>query len=269
MSTQERDFLRSDFDALINNLGPNLSYMTASVHYRGSWAQWLTEPHMQLAFMVDRGQGSLGEIRTWFKQYVTTKGYPNIELIPHANSFGEIETKKDVPIEPWQLGLMSTQYLIEAIQAGYDFTFGFPGFLGDYDGSANLDKTPDAIAGMKNSTYTKAPMLYALSSIGEALQHDAALIPVTTSDTGLVTLGLLNSHHLRLYLINKHNTAVTTAISTDVTMTTSSISVQRFSEKENLLKIIPKTILSTDPGSPTKLYATLTPYSMTVLDISI
>ena len=267
---KEIAFLQGGFNSLITNLGPTISYMTASVHYRGTWDEWLTQPQMQLAFMTDRGQGSLAEIRTWFKQYVTAKGYPNIDLIPHANSFGETPDKA-VPVAPWQIGLMSSQYLIEAIKAGYEYTFGFPGFLGDYDQFASLDKT-NGVAGWSQSTntYTKAPLLYAMSSIGEALQHNAQLVPVTTGDAAVVSLGLLNTHHLRLYLINKHNSTTTTAIETGTDITKSAISVQRYSEKETTLpKISPQTVLNSYPNNPTKLYATLSPYSMTVLDISL
>ncbi len=260
-------FLQTDLNSLLTNLGPNVSYMTASVHYRSDWNTWLTEPQMQMAFMTDKGQGSLADIRTWFKKYVAAKGYPNIEFIPHANSFGEIPDKS-IPVAPWQLGLMSSQYLIEAIKAGYDYTFGFPGFLGDYDAFASLDKAP-GVAGMQSGVYTKAPMLYALSSIGEALQHNAQLVNISNPDPTIVSLGLLSTHHLRIYLINKHTSTTTTSIDTGADLTKSVINVQRYSEHETTLpKIIPQTVLNAYPTNPNKVFATLAPYSMTVIDIS-
>ncbi len=268
MKPTERDFLRSEFNSLITNLGPHISYMTASVHYRGSWEQWIQEPQMKLAFMTDSGQGTLAEIRTWFLQQVTLQGYPNIDLIPHANSFGEIEGKIENPIAPWQIGLMASQYLIEAIKAGYNFTFGFPGFLGNYDQFANLDKVPGGIAGMKNGTYTKAPILYALSSIGEPLQHDAKLVDVKSSDNLIVTLGLLNTDQLHLYFINKHNATTTTSVDTTTDLTKSTIAVRRYSQTEMLVKIPANTLINSYPDNQTKLFVTLAPYSMTILTIT-
>ena len=44
LSPKEIAFLRKDFDEILGDVGPQISYMTASLHYRGTWARWLTEP---------------------------------------------------------------------------------------------------------------------------------------------------------------------------------------------------------------------------------
>src|SRR3989344_3442335 len=108
--------LHSDFDVLLENTGNKISYMTASMHYRGTWEQWLQQPEMQMAFMTDNGKGSLVEVNDWFKKYVATKGFSEIDFIPHANSIGDVPKGETLPLD-WQKGLMASQYLIESIKA--------------------------------------------------------------------------------------------------------------------------------------------------------
>lgn len=271
LSKKEVAFLAKDFDQLLAVLGPKLSYMTASVHYRGTWDRWLTEPQMQLAFMTDSGQGSLAEIRAWFRARVAAKGFPAIDIIPHANSFGEVADGEPSP-QDWQTGLMASQYMIESIKAGYTYTFGFPGFLGDYTGIAGQN-SGSKFASSESGSYKEFPIAHALTAFGEALQNKAQLVAVASDDDAVISLGLVTAeasgpHHLWLYFINKHASAVTATVGADINLAAADISVSRYSESETTFaQVAASSVIGGQDGSG--MTVTLAPFSMTMVKVSL
>jgi hypothetical protein len=257
-------------DPLVANLGPMISYMTTSMHYRGTWDRWLGEPEMQLAFITDRGQGSLGEIRTWFRKYVASKGYPNVDIIPHENSFGHLPDGALSPAD-WQKGLMASQYLMEAIIAGYGYTFGYPGFGGNYE---NIGADPHAsITATIDGRYQRLPMFYALKLIGDPLRGaNASLIDVEETDPATISMGLewRDPHrHVSLYLINKHGTAQKETAVFDVDVSDKPVQVRRYSAAEMTGPMIrPESVVKRD-SQKNRLEISLSPYSMTVIDVTL
>jgi hypothetical protein len=263
--------LRRDLEILLTNMGPMLSYMTTSMHYRRTWNEWLQEPAMQLAFITDRGQGSLAEIRTWFRQYVASKGYPNIDIIPHANSFGQVANGAQPPTD-WQKGLIASQYLIESIIAGYTYTYGYPGFGGNYE---KVGVEPRAsIASAINGTYQKFPMFYALKLIGDTLHHlNVSLIDVAESEDATISMGLAwrdTQHHVSLYLMNKRSTIQNEVVAFDTDLADVPLRVNRYSESEPTAPAItPETVVHRDANDKRVLEISLAPYSMTVVVVTL
>jgi hypothetical protein len=261
---------QSYLDPLLANLGPMISYMTTSMHYRGTWDRWLGEPEMQLAFITDRGQGSLGEIRTWFRKYVASKGYPNIDIIPHENSFGHVPDGA-VPPADWQKGLMACQYLMEAIIAGYEYTFGYPGFGGNYE---NMGADPHAsITATIDGRYQRLPMFYALKLIGDTLRRsNVSLIDVAETDPATISMGLewRDAHrHVSLYLMNKRSSDQNEIALFDADVSDGSVQVRRYSATETTGPVVkPENVIHRDSRKD-RIEISLSPYSMTVIDITL
>jgi len=269
---------RADMDRLVEHLGPYLSYMTCSMHYRRRWETWLGEPEMIFGFITDQGQGTLREIRQWFRSHMAEKGYPEIDLIPHANrvgcgSEGLKEGRTPQPAEDWQIGLMAAQYLMDLIHAGYDYAYGFPGFYGDHKAVS------DGLTGMTDrDTLGTTPLYHAGRLIGEVLRqsdsHEARLLR-SEGDKATVTMVLQpastgQERPIYVYLLHKRafKHELTVAFDTQVS---EPISVCRYSQNEPRAPRLadPSIVAHRDPDDASRIRVTVTPYSLTRVEVLV
>jgi len=75
-----------------------------------------------------------------------------------------------------------------------------------------------------------------------------------------------DKEHISLYLINKRNAEKRESLEFDKDID-SSINVLRYSEDEMLVSISPEKIVQRDEINKKKITITMTPYSMTVVDL--
>jgi hypothetical protein len=247
------DFLYDDVDALSRHMGP-------MARRTGDAARIHNGSRTGLA----RGNPNL------VRKYVASKGYPNVDIIPHENSFGHLPDGALSPAD-WQKGLMASQYLMEAIIAGYGYTFGYPGFGGNYE---NIGADPHAsITATIDGRYQRLPMFYALKLIGDPLRGaNASLIDVEETDPATISMGLewRDPHrHVSLYLINKHGTAQKETAVFDVDVSDKPVQVRRYSAAEMTGPMIrPESVVKRD-SQKNRLEISLSPYSMTVIDVTL
>src|SRR3989338_11264778 len=164
---------------------------------------------------------------------------------------------------------MAAQYLIESIKARYDYTYGYPGFVGNYE-KAGL-KRHDGITESIDGKYEQLPMFYALKAIGDTLHHDAKLVEIKEKDDTTIRMVLRwidsdDKEHISLYLINKRNAEKRESLEFDKDIG-SSINVLRYSEDEMLVSISPEKIVQRDEINKKKITITMAHYSMTVVDL--
>lgn len=127
---------------------------------------------------------------------------------------------------------MASQALMEFIKAGYEYTYGFPGFGGNnIDGGVDQKET---ISGVDGGSFVKRPMFHALRLFGEATKHSPKLL--AASGEGAITLALKwwidGKLRVRVFLLNKLNSAqdATIAFSNGAVPTT--FNVWRYSSTE-------------------------------------
>lgn len=197
----------------LKEVGPLLTHMGCSMHYRGTWDRYLTEDELQLSWFTPTGQGTLKEILDYFRSICRANGFPTIDLLPFANSVGDArnaEGKVAGDVEPMtqeQCGFAAWQYLAELIKAGYTMADAYGGAWGNWpsaQGSSGVCGIPDG-----STAFVIWPQYYAVKMINDVLVNDAELVEFVSSETQLPTLGLRwtdpssGESMLSLYMENK------------------------------------------------------------------
>jgi hypothetical protein len=231
--------------SMVQLLGADIEWVGCSMHYRGDWSRWLTENPMQYAFPNPEGGGSWQECCDFIADTVTSLGYPNIKLLPFANSVGDAGDFKgdhiDVPL--WQRGLMGAQQKIEQIKSSLEVAQDYLGIMGDHK-NAGADPV-DGITGKVVTTFTKMPLYHALKTFGPILQKapDALVADTTVEGSGLVQLVLKwtsDSGHtmLSIWLMNKQADSRTVQVAFPDAPSIIVGTVQRYSESETTNPVV-------------------------------
>lgn len=290
--------LQGELEKLINATGDLVSFYGCSMHYRHSFETWLDQANMTWGFIVDDGEGTAEEIRTWFENFTAAKGYPGIELIPHANGIGSSQTDL-IPNDynRFKMGLVNTQFIMELIEAGYPYACHYGGIKGEYTDNVGL-KNSNSIAFMSNNgEYTYNPVLHATGLIGRAVMEEddrpARLVAhslVSGNETGKTQFMVIESSSgqadlaanggnldsaitqvLDVYVLNKRNLSheVSVDFSAEVQ---NSFEVRRYSEgSEETAPMISDTagVVWIDALDNSRLNVSAPPLSMTRVKVHI
>ncbi|MBR8536103.1 hypothetical protein KDU71_11090 [Carboxylicivirga sediminis] len=164
-------FLRGELDKMLDASGDDVSFLGCSMHYRRSWNQWLDESDMTFGFIADQGMGNTKQIYNWLTSYCESKGYPGIQLIPHANGIDTRAKESKLPdYTTFQIGLVNTQFVMELTEAGFPYACFYGGIKGNYEGNIGL-KDNQSISYTKNGEYRYNPILYSTGLIGEGIRQ--------------------------------------------------------------------------------------------------
>lgn len=285
------DFLRGEFDKLIEHTGDLMTYYGCSMHYRHDWSTWLNQSRMTWGFIVDGGEGTAQEIREWMRNYTAAAGFPGIDLIPHANAVGSAKTEL-IPnsYSRGQKGLVYTQFLMELIEAGFPYSCHYGGIKGDHLGKVGLSNG-SATSFMASSGYAYNSVVYSAGLIGENVRSSngrpARRIKTTLGAGNLdekIKIMVLESSAwqeqlaanggpldpsitqvLHLYVLNKRD--VNQTISVDLSENVENdFEVRRYAEgaEETAPEISPASnVVVRDSMDNSVLHVTATPYSMT------
>ncbi len=233
----------------LTNYGSKLSFVGCSMHYRGEFSRWLSEPEMQYSFPTDTGQGSWTDCSQWLRTFCTTGGnnYPNIRLFPFANSVGDSAsttlidplTNKHVNIQltDHERGLVGTQMMIELIKSDLEIAQMFPGVAGDNENAGF--GAEEGLCGNVNGSFVKFPLYHALKTFGPVLQRTPDVLSVEASAEGVSLVQLVlkwvndaGNTVLSTWLINKLGTDRSVTITVPEAPVISIATVMRFSAGE-------------------------------------
>jgi hypothetical protein len=219
---QVNDLMHLNF--MLDHCGTMNKYACSSMHYRGSWARFLSEEELIISFCTDmritwegvqtqQGQATLREARSFVRDVGRNhpSNHTELDLLPMANSVGDVEPDNDslpgIPMTYFQMGIASTQYLKELIEAGYSVANNYPGISFDHE---HAGFTPaEGTMGQTDGVFTKNPMFYPLALVGKILKKTPDLIQVDVDITQCPTFGLQwtdgSTSVITLFLINKGN----------------------------------------------------------------
>lgn len=256
----------------LDETGDVLDFGACSMHLRSAWTHadpnksFIDQRRVILAWFTESGMGTLKEIYDYFKSLVTdhVPSYPNIDLVPMANSIGDANDNGPV-WEQWQRGFGGVHYLIDLIDGGYSFADGFNGFWGNngQTDQGNLGLTGAFKTGPDLHPFTIHPIYYALLPFGAILDTEPDLVDVIYEggeDVGapLIASALAFTKQLvpgvAVWLINKSLTDART-IPLKITgknRTISQVAVQRrYSETETLNPIVTDAVITITAGEIT------------------
>jgi hypothetical protein len=193
-STIKRDL--EHFLAELKEVGPLVSHMSCSMHYRGTWDRYLTEDELQLSWFTPSGQGSFKEIFDYFRSLVSGNGFPTIDLIQMAGSVGDARNEEgkiagDVePMTQEQCGMAAFQYQAELIKAGCTLSDAYGGLWGDWPSGQGTSGVTGAWHDDLGAPqpFTIWPQYYAKKMMNDVLVRDAELVEFISPETQLPTI---------------------------------------------------------------------------------
>lgn len=272
---RNNDHVQFDLD----NYGDTIDYLGCSMHYRGDMTRWLTEDVMQYSFQTPTGQGTYQECADYIRTFCTTNGnnYPNIRLLPFANSVGDGATSEIDPVtgkhvqiqlNDHERGLVGTQQLIELIKSDIEVAQGFPGMAGEYE-SAGFTSS-EGLCGNLNGVFTKFPLYHALKTFGPALQQQPDVLNIEALDEErLISLAMKwggeDDTRLGFWFINKLPENRTIEVNVPESPELFIVTTRRFSVSE-LTNPVVSGIASVDGDT---LSIEMVPYSTVYVEVAV
>jgi hypothetical protein len=293
---------RAHFDILLNESGPDINWVSCSMHYRSPWldtnnqlGRFHFEEELEFAFFTQSsvtntygsqafrdGRGTFKNCRDYIRSVCTAAGYPNIDLIQMAGSVGDPNDDKTGGTAPevnqFQRGLMASQMCIDAVKSGIVLSDWFSGVLGNkslLQTNAGVGGSYEMIGGGRN--YIRQPQYFAVSLFGQALQNTPDSLTITTNEKQLPTLCLswIDSttyatprRKLALFLLNKSEFGRRLNVSLSDVLPQAVVKVHRYSEVELNAPEIPSEawpVTLLDGG--TTVEVALQPYSLLYVEL--